>query len=260
MPTSKTQPNPQDASSLSSNAKLKQSCIAFRPIDKHTITPTLVKSLGNDANKTETSQPPGSSTASTSKMTKTVKTTAVKRKSTAAIDTLKNSKLKEKSKKKKHKHHHHHKKESSTSSKQTKASSSKKKKETIVLSDEDDDDDVPLSVLKSKIVPTLQKSKQQQQKASLSTGTTPAKVVVVPTSPKVILKNYKLQQVNRASSLNLSPKTVVNSLPLSQVKLSASSIQSLLPNLKIGSPIKQSVTPSQLTSVQVRLLVLVVLN
>ena len=209
-------PSSKSISKEPSNTKLKQSCLSFLPVNKDSITPTLVKCSEGEAENSK----PSSSTSSHS--TKMLKSTAVKRKSSTTETLKKHAKSKEKSKNDKKK------------SKKKKEKESLKKAEPIVVSDEDDE--VPLSMLKNKMDP-----EKKRPKITIP----PSKVVL---SPKFNSQSIKLLNKN----IKIPIKTIVKPLPVEQVKLSSTAIQSLLPNLKIGSPIK-SLTPAQLTSVQVNL-------
>lgn len=242
--------------------KLKQSCIGFLPVDKDSITPTLVKVSDNDIENGDVSsssinlkRTPSSRVV---KMQEIARDRDQKRREQEIIEQDKRQKRERKRKEKERKEKERLKAEKLKAEKlkaeklkaeklkadklkfeKTKTELKNNKSPVVVLSD--NEDEIPLAVLKNKKKKAVVDMKKPT--ADIKKTFSPSQVVLssnlTPQSAKFVNKN----------TVRLPLKPAAKPMSVNPVKLTASAIQSLLPNLKMGSPIK-SITPAQLNSMQ----------
>ena len=259
-------------------SKLKQSCIGFLPVDKDSIAPTLISVADNQVENGDTSSSTinlkRTSSSRVVKMQEIAKDRDQKRREQERIEREKRQKKEQKRKDKERKEKERLKAEKLKAEKlkfeklkaekvkaeklkfekikaeKIKAEKSKFEKmkaglknnmnmnPVVVLSDEDE---IPLAVLKNK----KKKTADMKKKSTLD-----AKKTFSP-SQVVLSSNFTTQSVKfvNRDTIRLPLNTAAKPMPGAPVKLTASAIQSLLPNLKMGSPIK-SITQAQLNSLQ----------
>ena len=259
-------------------SKLKQSCIGFLPVDKDSIAPTLIKvaetKVENGDASSSTINLKRTSSSRVVKMQEIAKDRDQKRREQERIEREKRQKKEQKRKERERKEKERLKAEKLKAEKlkfdkikaekvkaeklklekvraeKIKAEKLKSEKTkaglknnmnmnpVVVLSDEDE---IPLAVLKNKKKKTVDLKKK---------STLDAKKTFSP-SQVVLSSNFTTQSVKfvNRDTIRLPLNTAAKPMPGAPVKLTASAIQSLLPNLKMGSPIK-SITQAQLNSLQ----------
>ena len=255
-------------------SKLKQSCIGFLPVDKDSIAPTLIKVAETKVENGDASNLKRTSSSRVVKMQEIAKDRDQKRREQERIEREKRQKKEQKRKERERKEKERLKAEKLKAEKlkfdkikaekvkaeklklekvraeKIKAEKLKSEKTkaglknnmnmnpVVVLSDEDE---IPLAVLKNKKKKTVDLKKK---------STLDAKKTFSP-SQVVLSSNFTTQSVKfvNRDTIRLPLNTAAKPVPGAPVKLTASAIQSLLPNLKMGSPIK-SITQAQLNSLQ----------